>query len=444
MAVALLALLALAGTALGQARLTDDSAVLTPRDGVVTLAFGTPLESAFGHVEVLNPDGRAVGGTPYLAPGDAAKLLVPVQSGQTVARVRWRVLSQDGHVTAGVVGDDPDTAPDSVWATVLAAVGRGLLITGLVVIAGLVVLRWWVVGPAWAGGGLVPPGRADDRHVFRERVFPVLEWAANRWWIPMWGALAAGAVGVVLAAFGTLRGLETWGLDRLVTDTRIGRALAVVLLMFLATAISGLVTTRREDGDDPLPPWWQAVALGGPAVVGLVAVSWAGHAATGNDTVLNVVLDAVHNAATAAWIGGLVGLVALLLPAGRRLETADRVRLVSAGVVRFSGLGVVAVALLAVTGVYRVLAEVGSPGDLLDTRYGVVLLVKLVLFAVMLGVAGYNRLVLHPRLERAGLGLETDERGAVAALERSVRGELVLAAGVLVMVALLVATTPTA
>lgn len=444
MVLALFALLALAATALGQATLTDDSAVLTPSDGVITLAFGTPLESAFGHVEVLNADGRPIGGTPSLAPGDDAKLLVPVEPGQTVARVRWRVLSVDGHVTAGVVGDDPGTAPDRPWATVVAGVGRGMLIAGLVVSLGLVVLRWWVVGPAWSAGGLVPPGRPDDRPAFRERVFPVLEWAANRWWIPMWGALAVGAAGVLLAAFGTLRGLDTWGLDRLVVHTRIGQALTAVLVMFLATAVAGLATTRRADGDDPLPPAWQAVALGAPALVGLVAVSWSGHAATGNDTVLNVVLDAVHNAATAAWIGGLAGLLSLLLPAGRRLQAADRVRLVSAAVVRFSGLGVVAVALLAVTGVYRALAEVGSPGDLVDTRYGVVLLVKLIIFAAMLAVAGYNRLVLHPRLERAGLGLETDERGAVAALERSVRAELVLAVGVLVMVALLVATAPTA
>ena len=173
-----------------------------------------------------------------------------------------------------------------------------------------------------------------------------------------------------------------------------------------------------------------------------MAVSASGHAATGNDVTLNIALDALHNGATAAWIGGLVGLVVLLERAGRALGDEDRVRLTAGAVVRFSTLAVIAVALLAVTGVYRALAEVGSPSDLTGTAYGVALLAKLAVFALMLGVGGYNRLVLHPRLERAALGLDPGDRGAAGALGRSVRAELALAAALLVAVAVLVGTAP--
>ena len=117
-------------------------------------------------------------------------------------------------------------------------------------------------------------------------------------------------------------------------------------------------------------------------------------------------------------------------------------RLGAGVVVRFSALALTAVAVLVVTGVYRALAELGSVGDVADTAYGRALLVKLGLFAVLLCGGAYNRLVAHPRLERAALGLDPDDRGAAAALRVSVTAELVLAAALMVSVAVLVSLPP--
>ena len=94
------------------------------------------------------------------------------------------------------------------------------------------------------------------------------------------------------------------------------------------------------------------------------------------------------------------------------------------------------------TGVYRALAELGSVGDVADSAYGRALLVKLGLFAVLLAGGAYNRLVAHPRLERAALGLDPGDRGAAAALRVSVRAELALAAALMVSVAVLVSLPP--
>ncbi len=94
------------------------------------------------------------------------------------------------------------------------------------------------------------------------------------------------------------------------------------------------------------------------------------------------------------------------------------------------------------TGVYRALAELGSVGDILDTGYGRALLVKLCLFAVLLAGGAYNRLVAHPRLERAALGLDDDDRGAASALRVSVAAELVLATALMVSVAVLIGLPP--
>ena len=97
-------------------------------------------------------------------------------------------------------------------------------------------------------------------------------------------------------------------------------------------------------------------------------------------------------------------------------------------VVRFSALAIASVAVLAVTGVYRALAELSSLSDLVDTGYGRALVVKLVLFAALLAVGAYNRLVLHARLERAALGLRSDDGGASHRLRASIAAELALGA----------------
>ena len=173
----------------------------------------------------------------------------------------------------------------------------------------------------------------------------------------------------------------------------------------------------------------------------LAAISWGGHASAGGDATANIVIDLLHSGATAAWIGGLLGLAVLVTPAVARLGEGDRVRLAASVVVRFSALAMVAVAVLVVTGVYRALAEV-SVGDLIDTGYGRALLAKIGLFAVMLVGGAYNRMIVHPRLERAALGLEATDRGAVAALRVSVRAELAMAAALLIAVALLVSLPP--
>ena len=145
--------------------------------------------------------------------------------------------------------------------------------------------------------------------------------------------------------------------------------------------------------------------------------------------------------ATAIWIGGLVSLLAAWGAVRRSAATGAAARL-GAIVVRFSGVAVACVATLAVTGTYRALAELGSFGDLVHTAYGRALAVKLLLFAVLLGVGAFNRFVVHPRLERAGIGLADSDRGAVGLLGPSVRIELTLAAAVLVAVAIMIGFPP--
>lgn len=420
---------------------------------VVRLVLPARVEDEFLLLRVTGPDGRIVSGPARRDARDPRAILAPVRSpGRGVLTVTWRVLSEDGHPSggaytlgvgapAGAVAETDVVRSDHGLLPVLA---RLLALVGPLGLLGLVTLAAGVVGPAVRAGGIVVPGegraRADD---FRRRARQALASSAGAWWRAWWALVAAAALGVALGPLALLWGLREGPgeLGVLLRDTRFGHAWTAQLCgLVIVVGASGVVRRLHGASGAPESPL-AAVALAAGPFAALCAISWGGHASAGGDATANIVIDLLHGVATAAWIGGLVGLAVLVTPAVRRLGADDRVRLAAAVVVRFSALALASVALLVVTGVYRALAEV-SVDRLADTGYGRALLVKLGLFVVLLAGGAYNRLIVHPRLERAALGLDPDDRGASSALGVSVRAELALAAALLVSVALLVSLPP--
>jgi copper transport protein len=445
-----LALVALAGLAAPAVALAHaDPVSLERRADAVRLVLSAPVETAFLRLEARAPDGRLVSGAARRDPRDPRAIVAPLRAPGAV-RVTWRALSQDGHPTGGSLaagGVAPAAAGSPVRADAgpLPVAARLLAILAPVGLLGLVALSAGVVAPALGAGGIAPPAeRREEGEAFRGRARAALAGASSGWWIAWWSLLAAGAVGLALLPVALLRGLRAGpgDLGTLLGDTRAGTAWWIQAGALAAGALAA-VAVRWRGSSPPADPG-RALALGLPPTVAIAAISWAGHGSSGPDRTANVVIDALHGLATAAWLGGLVGLSVLAIPATRALGRDDRVRLGAGVVVRFSALALGAVGLLVVTGVYRALAELGSAADLVDTGYGRALLVKLGLFAAMLGTGAYNRMVVHPRLERAALGLAETDRGAGAALRVSVRAELVLAAALLVSVAVLVSLSPPA
>jgi copper transport protein len=418
------------------------------------MEFTAPVEARFAVLE-LWAHGRPVSLPARVEAGDTQVVVAAVPRVVIApggAWVRYRVLTGDGHVVTGrypveVGHGGPASAPPArlgsgsgAW---IAGLGRGLVLAGLIVAVGVVVLRWGVAGPAWREGGVVGPGNPDDRAEFRSRAATSLVRGGGAWWTAWWWALAAGTAGVVLYGLGLVVWLGSGaGIGPLLADTRTGRALAVLVVCLMAAAAAGWAMHRGGDPRAPDPRLAWGIALGIWAVIGICTMSWQGHASDGTDASVNILADAVHSLATAAWIGGLVGLLVLVVTPSRLLGSGDRVRLLAGAVVRFSTLAIACVTLLVITGTYRALAELGSLAQLTGTAYGIALVVKLAIFAVMLAAGGYARIVLHPRLERAAVGLDPDDRGAGGALRSSLRVELALAAVLMAVVAVLVALTP--
>ena len=216
-----------------------------------------------------------------------------------------------------------------------------------------------------------------------------------------------------------------------------GEALGAVLGMSLghaalwragAAGLAALVLLLGRPG----PSLWVATAA-----LGLVAVAsfgWMGHGAA-SEGWTQLVADVVHVVAAAAWIGALAAFVLLLRAphAPAQIDTAER------ALRRFSAVGVPLVALLALSGLVNGWMLVGPAhlAALPATGYGQLLLLKLALFAGILGLAVLNRNRHTPALAH-----QPGDPRTLRRLRRSVALEFLLGLMVLAAVAWLGTLSP--
>jgi putative copper export protein len=106
------------------------------------------------------------------------------------------------------------------------------------------------------------------------------------------------------------------------------------------------------------------------------------------------VVQSAHVFAGGAWLGTL----SVLWLACRR---TDGPRLVSV-ITAFSPVALASAVMIAVAGIATLLVHVGRPSDVLVTRYGQVLVVKMTLFAAAAGVGYVNWRHVTPNLARGG------------------------------------------
>ena len=153
----------------------------------------------------------------------------------------------------------------------------------------------------------------------------------------------------------------------------------------------------------------------------LAALAFAGHGGEGlgGERMIHLAADALHLIAAGLWLGALVPF-ALLLIYLRRLEGEGWVSAAAAIGNRFSTLGILAVGILLASGTVNASFLLNGMNSLIDTSYGRLLLLKIVLFAFMLGVAGINRQHLLPQLRD-----HAAQKGNSSTVHRLVRNSLV-------------------
>jgi copper transport protein len=167
----------------------------------------------------------------------------------------------------------------------------------------------------------------------------------------------------------------------------------------------------------------------------------AGHTGDHAPTGLLICTDTLHVLCMSAWLGGLVMMLFGLAVTARRLPGRDGTRFMAVVVGRFSILARYAVLLLLLTGITQSVALVGSVGALVDTDYGLLVLAKVVLLALLIALGAFNQRWALPRLRLLAAGGEKPGTAA-AILRRSVALEVAFALVVIGVTSVLVATEP--
>ena len=251
--------------------------------------------------------------------------------------------------------------------------------------------------------------------------------------------------GWLLQAAGTALALAGFAAARprlLLPRTRDAAPAEPVPMLVGAASAPAPVAPDAEPGQrsDVAPPSAQAIP-GAPwllAGLGALALAFApalsGHAAAAPRLgPFAILADALHVLAAGGWIGGLLMLIAAGVPAAMRLEREERGPAVAALVNAFSPTALAFAGALTLTGLFAAWVHMGSIPALWESGYGRTLLVKLGVLSGVFATGAYNWLKVRPALG--------DELGATR-LHRSARVEIAIGAIVLLVTAVLVATSP--
>ena len=376
----------------------------------VTLDFDQRVTVVRSAVRVLNRPGDDFARS---AVADGTRVVAgvrPLRRG--VYSVRWRVISADAHVVAGVwtfgVGVPAPPITEAFGAggpTAAENLARWIWFLGIVLSIGSLAFRLVCLR-----GGAV--SRGLDRRI---AVTAGL------------GALISVHAGI--AAF-SLRGEDVLQLPfrqfldgdlSSVAATRFGYAFVglslacagVLALVFLAWLI-----------DQP--------RLFVPALAVALAGSW-GFSLSGHDAVdpgstwLTEVFDWAHLASVSLWLGGLVTMALVVW----NEAPIDRVRVFN----RFARFATVLVAVTVAAGVELSVVRLPHLSDLWSSGYGRILLLKIGLVALALAWGAFHHFIIRPRLDAA----TPRSLGRIGA---SLRGESLVGIAVLLVTAVLVDTKP--
>ena len=387
-----------------------------PREAVIR--FSERIEPRPSTLEVLDARGQRVDrGDARVEPGDPWRYRVtlsPLTPGAYT--VAWRVLSaDDGHVTHGA--------------------------------------HVFTVGVAGAAGGQSGPTLESG-----------VGWRPlARWMVALGGALLLGAlVGSSLLGVGAARGSR--GMEVLGgTAVAVGGTLDLVLQAGQLAGPRPLVETLAALLTAPPGRVWlvRAGLLLGLVVVGRIgeagrwlrtglaaAVVMTGGfvshgAAAGEGRWMILGLEALHLLAMASWVGGLFGFATIFWRTGPKRAAIHETARLALAIPMFSGMAVVAVGCLAVSGFFLARLYLNEWGELLGTAYGRWLAAKLGVFVVMLALGGWHQARIEPALVRAIRGPETTT-GWLSRFRRSIRVEAAVGLIALALAGTLGVTAPPA
>lgn len=366
-----------------------------------------------------------------------AAVLEPLAAGEF--SVSWQVIGTDGHPVRGrfafvvdppggavpppespelgaAVDPDPAVAPEPEAESMgVQSPGnvatRWLTFATILTIIGAAVFRTFVLESVRHRSN-VPNGSAADDAAAR---------AAR---------LGRGAAVFLLLAAGARFLLQARAID---AETLGGGMMGVMLIdtpwgwgwmLQVAGAALALIGFQRAAAD-PRRGWGAAMIAG---LVLAFTPGLSGHAAAAEPVAVAIAVDGVHVLAASAWMGTLLALLVAGVPAAAR--GGGGTGMVADLVAVFSPLALTFAAAVVGSGAVSAVLHLDAVNQLWTTGYGRTLLLKIGAVALVAAVGAYNFRAVRPRLAVTG----------PSPLRRSAPLELLVAAIVLALTAVLVAT----
>ena len=375
----------------------------------LTLNFNEEVGPIF--FKVLDKTGKEVGKPGEIRP-DGNNLHLPL--GEALANgtyvLTYRVISADTHpvgTTFGFSVGEPmadmsqmsqSAAESSTPWTYAVAANRWVLYATMLLAAGSALFTLLIPTPAGVGAATFSLGRTS---AIIASVAYLL-------------AIGIGGAEMLMGGATALLSVDAW--SRGVGSTLTPSAIIGVPAMLVLIYAFGQGADKPKTG---------ALTVGAVAAIGSFLVT--GHAATAAPVWLMATVVAIHLFGASFWFGALYPL----------FKTAGTTDATQAGVVmtKFSVWAMFSVGLIILSGLAISFVQVESPSKLLGNAYGAGLVRKLVLVAIILGLAAYNKLVLTPALEKG-------DATASHRIRRTIRIEIVVYVLILGAAMSLTLTTP--
>ena len=386
---------ALAHANLGSSDPAAGARLDTPPSEIV-MHFTEQPELSLSGAQVLSSDGARVDDGNLRQEPDPRALVIGVKiTAHGTYTVAWHCISKvDGHATAGSfafgVGVNPSAPkknlPTGPPPNPIEMTGRFFFIIGTVLVFGGALVALFVATGA--------------RRILRRYVIA--------------GALAgsAGVIVLALAEHGTTH--ASWSVLFKLT---IGQALIERVAALVLAAVAVAVAVR----------WWSYALALLFAAGAMFADVHAGHAdATYSwigGPVLEVLVQCVHFASAAVWMGGL----GALLIAIRGGESEDK----ASAVVRYARFAALSIFVVAASGLYRAIGAIGSWHGVFHSGYGYSVIAKTVLLGLLALLAVRQRFF---NLDKV--------RTTLAGLRRVGKAELTVGLAIFIATAILLGLSP--
>ena len=365
----------------------------------VTLRFTEPLIGKLTTASLIDVDsGERV--EARVRTGEHREVTVtPVRALDTgTYRVEWHTVStKDGHALEGSfdfgVRAEAVDAIANVQQSPLARGGwvriglRSVFYAALALFAAGVFAAVLIGRAGEPGAWLAPPAVTN---ALRQAGLVRAGVSAVAWRRTIAAGWAAGAVGgalVLSEAADASGGLSLDGAESFVLTNAagLGRLAAVVMI-----AAAALVAA------------WRALPAGALLTLAFLSIALSGHANSVDLRALAVGTDWIHLMAGSLWIGGIAQIGIAWLPRLRRAPTVVRREVMRAVLSRFGKVAAPAFFVVAVTGLANAAIQLGRPGALVDTAYGLVLTTKIALVGFVAAASYWHAVRLRPRLLAAG------------------------------------------